>query len=68
MSGQVSTHAPRATGVESPRASIGQPAVRVIGAVVLRAVVGVLAMIMLMVLLVAWTPGLVDPLLRLLGL
>jgi hypothetical protein len=47
---------------------VSQPAVRVIGAVAVRAVVGVLALIMLMVLLVAWTPGLVDPLLRLLGL
>jgi hypothetical protein len=44
------------------------PAVRVIGAVAVRAVVVVLAMIMLLVLLTTWTPQLVDPLLLRLGL
>jgi hypothetical protein len=44
------------------------PAVRVIGAVAVRAVVAVLVMIMVLVLLTTWTPQLIDPLLLRLGL
>jgi hypothetical protein len=58
----------RSEGVEIMSGLVSQPAVRVLGVVVVRAVVVGLALILLLVLLVTWTPELVDPLLRLLGL